>query len=147
MKIANKELEVAIGILYSLELKGKDSRMRTRFINFLRKLTENFHEDRFQLLQEYGETDEEGNFIFQDKEQTTVLIEDENKPEFNRQFFILLEEETILEENEVNKMMILSVGESLLNADIAVSNEVAEMYDILCERFEEAIKHYQEEEE
>ena len=140
MKLRNYDLEPLILYLNKMKLAGKASRMRTRFINILTEKYKLFKDEHMQLIKEYANLDEDGNpkIIVRDG-QRVFDIKDELA--FNKEFNELLFEEVIIEENEVNKNMLLSVRDSILNSEIEVSEEEAFLYNEWCEQFENIYKN------
>lgn len=143
MKIRNSEVQQLGALLYNLSLKGKTSRMRTRFVNILDlHLREVVLVEQKMLAEQYARKDENGNFLeIKGKEGQIKLIE-ETAQEYHQEFFTLMNEFMYIDETEANKMMLLSVAETVLEGDFEVSGDEAVLYDTWCEKFEEVIENY-----
>lgn len=143
MKIKNYQVKSLIDLLSSLTLKGKESRMRTKF---LQHLTEHFNNyilhNLNELYKEYSIKDDDGEIIFKDEAKTKFDVQ----VDFFEEEQILLNEEYIFELNDFNKMVLLSISEILLEGDFDVSGEIAKFYDEWCEQAEKIIEHYQDKE-
>lgn len=125
MKLKNYQIKYIIELLSSLTLKGKQSRMRTRFIKpLLSHYQENVIKELLNLTEDYSERDENTEYFKEEQ--------------------LLLNEEYIIELNEFNKMTLLSISEIVLEGDFDVKGEIAEMYDEWCEQFERVIKYYED---
>ena len=125
LKLKNYQIKYIIELLSSLTLKGKQSRMRTRFIKpLLSHYQENVIKELLNLTEDYSERDENTEYFKEEQ--------------------LLLNEEYIIELNEFNKMTLLSISEIVLEGDFDVKGEIAEMYDEWCEQFERVIKYYED---
>lgn len=142
MKIRNREIEHLGRLLYELSLKGKVSRMRTRFVNILETHLQNvIIREQIELLQQYSKKNENGDML-QDENGAIILEKDMSK-EYHQEYDLLMDEHFHIDLSDANKLMILSVAQLMLDGDFEVSGEVAEMYDMWCEVFEEAIDIYE----
>lgn len=142
MKFENIEIESLAEFLFSLKLRGKHSRMRTRFLKALNTHLESFYEERTNLIKEYAQINEDGTPKLVEGSEKDVLIKQDKLEEFSDELSMLYQEEIIIEESETNEVMILSVADSVLNSDIEVSELESIMYDNWCEKFEKAIAKY-----
>jgi hypothetical protein len=140
MKLKNYQLKYLIELLSALTLKGKQSRMRTKF---LKPLCTYYNEEvlsEFQNLQtEYAFKDENGDIIYIDEEKTQFNV----KEEFLEHEQELWNEEYIIDLTDSNKMALLSISEILLEGEFEVSGEIAAMYDIWCEEAEKVVEFYE----
>lgn len=147
IKIKHGHLNVLTQILDSLKMSVKESRMRTRFIRMLLKYNEEvLMPQKILILEEFcTKSEEDGRPLFKDKEKGEYLFEDPEKEDMARkELSDFLDEDYIIECDEYNKMMILSVANSLLDSeDFQVSGELADVVDVLCEQFELAISYYE----
>lgn len=148
MKIKNKDLQGFVDFLMQLSLKGKQSRMRTKFCRELGKCYQEFEQYRGQLIEEYGELDEKGNVKteikkikvrnkdgeIEEKEYEVYMLKDAQ--EYQKEYSILLEEESHIEQNEGNKEMLLAIQDMVLNCDLEFSGEKALEYDLYCDYVE-----------
>lgn len=142
MKLANYEVPHLINVLFDLKLKSKESRMRSRFIRQLTDYVVNtLGKEEMDLLNEYGQKDENNELI--PSEHGGFKLIEETQSDYHREFFTLQNEFHIIEENEVNKDMLLSVANSVLAyEDIVLEGEMASLWDKWCEQFEELIENY-----
>lgn len=143
MKLKNYQIKYIIELLTSLTLKGKPSRMRTKFIKPLMiHYQENVINELNKLVDDYAERDDNKEIIYINKEQNIVKMQ----PEYFTEEQILLNEEYPIELNEFNKMTLLSIAKIMLEGEFDVKPEIAEMYDEWCEQFEKVIKYYKDNE-
>ena len=69
IKMKNNELNLVIGFLMELKLKGRESRMRTRFVKQLQTYYSDLVlEEQQQLIEEHGERDENGELVMRPME-------------------------------------------------------------------------------
>ena len=98
IKLQNKEINLVVGFLMELKLKGKESRLRTRLV---RELQGHYAElvlvEQQQLIEEYGKL-EDGS------EGKQYSIEDTE--EFNKQVTLLFNEYYTIEIDDNNREMI-----------------------------------------
>jgi len=134
MKVSIKYSHIgeSINFLYNLTLKGKQSRHRTRFVKVLQEKLKAISEEELELVKEFAGVDEEGNP--NTKEDGSFAIEDVKG--FVAQQKELFEEVFVIEGGD-HHGMLKTVKEILLNYDEEISGKQAEVFDYLCERFEE----------
>lgn len=143
MKIRNYNIPLLADVLYELKLKGKESRMRTRFRKMILEHYANIVEpERLQLIEEYAVRDENGEIQYEDEEKKRITL----KADFYSEFNELINEYYIIEENETNKDMLLNIAQIMLNADYDFSEDLADLYDLWCDEFERIIEQYEEHE-
>lgn len=124
----NRDLAKAINFLNSLNLKGKDSRSRSKFIRLLEKYFEELKDDELELLKELDLLDENGN-IKQDTNDTDSIRL------FNIEQEKLYSEQVVINcEDIIDRMNTLK--EVLENLDIELSGDDAYIYDYLLDEFE-----------
>jgi len=139
MQIKNKDISNTYKMLFDLELKGKTSRLRSRFNRFLQE----HHNSRIdveenELRNQYAIKDENNKIIIDDKGNFKVT------EEYLNEMSILLNEELHIDLNEANKEMLLTVANLFLGEELMiVSGELAETYDSVCEQFEYVIQFYE----
>ena len=130
MKITmkNRDLAKAINFLNSLNLKGKDSRSRSKFIRLLEKYFEELKDDELELLKEFDLLDENGN-IKQDTNDTDSIRL------FNIEQEKLYSEQVVINcEDIIDRMNTLK--EVLENLDTELSGDDAYIYDYLLDEIE-----------
>jgi len=137
VKFHNYELKHLYEFLLSLELMGKQNRMRTRFCKLIQQRIEEVHEERDKLILQFSEKDEEGNPKTErvNNDQVKYVLND--VPAFTNELDLLLSEEFVLDETEANKDLLLTVANLVLNLDISFSGQEAMKYDRYCEVFEQ----------
>ena len=124
----NRDLAKAINFLNSLNLKGKDSRSRSKFIRLLEKYFEELKDDELELLKEFDLLDENGN-IKQDMDDT------ESIRLFNTEQEKLYSEKVVINcEDIIDRMNTLK--EVLENLDTELSGDDAYIYDYLLDEME-----------
>lgn len=136
MRIKNFEIKPFIDFLMNLELIGKKSRMRTRFVKLLMERQMLINEEHQELLKQYSELDEEGNPKVVEKD-GELLYDVKDKISFTREYNILLNEDFVIEETEDKKEMLLTVQDIVLNCEMMFKGAEALLYDRFCEILEE----------
>lgn len=143
MIIKNYEIGELQSFLFNLILKGKESRMRTRFIKLLEDQIELLKVERQQLINDYALKDENGEIVTETKEihnreEEIVLFQcEEAEKEAQLQIMLMMNEDFIMEET-ADKIEMLTVLQSIiLNCDLEFTGNKAVLYDRFCEIFEE----------
>lgn len=130
MKITmkNRDLAKAIKFLNSLNLKGKDSRSRSKFIRLLERYFEELKDDELELLREFDLLDENGN-IKQDTDDTNSIRL------FNTEQEKLYSEQVVINcEDIIDRMNTLK--DVLENLDTELSGDDAYIYDYLLDEMD-----------
>ncbi|WP_063563055.1 hypothetical protein [Paenibacillus sp. O199] len=133
MKIHNYQLEKFIVFLHSLELERKASRMRTRFKNLLLQQLQVITTEVLAIDKEYYRYDENSQPIIENNTYQFKDIEARNQDvlELTNEFFII-------EQSEVNKEMLLSIKDSVLNhSPSTFKGDEADIFDGICELVEQ----------
>nr|WP_145401440.1 hypothetical protein [Paenibacillus xylanexedens] len=133
MKIHNYQLEKFIIFLHSLELERKASRMRTRFKNMLLQQLQTITTEAREIDKEYYRYDENNQPIIENNTYQFKDIEARNQDilELTNEYFIV-------EQNEANKEMLLSIKDSVINHSPATfKGDEADIYDGICELVEQ----------
>lgn len=136
MKLLNIEVQGLYDFLLSLELSGKQNRMRTRFCKLLANQLQQIEEDKADLIDQFVAKDEDGKPIFEKLPDGKVKYHLRDTEGFAREFNILMREEFVIEETEEVKDMLLTVKDIVLNLDKSFSGQEALQYDRYCEVFE-----------
>lgn len=134
MIIKNYEIAPFGRFLFDLKLKGKESRMRTRFISLLESRLELINKEREQLLDDYAKKDEEGNILKEYNEEMkrdVVLLEDGQA--YNAEVLKLMNEDFIIEETADKIEMLKTIQEIVLNVDLEFSGNEAMQYERFCQ--------------
>lgn len=140
MQFKNFEVRLLGELLYSLSLKVRDSRMRTRFVNILdAHIVQVIDKEILDLLNHYGKRDSNGELI-STGDNVFALIE-ETSSEYHKETFALMNEDFYIEESESNKDMLLTVAKVMVEGDFEVSGDMAKMYDGWYVKFEEFMKN------
>lgn len=129
MKITlkNTELPTAIQFLKDLNLKGSDSRCRSKLVKLLETPMQEFAQDEAELLKEYDLLDEQGK-IKQDGDHEKVA---QFKVEQNK-----LYQECVQIDSGTYTPQIEKLQNILENIEIELSGEQAEIYDRLLDEME-----------
>lgn len=137
MKLFNFELNGLFDFLMSLELVGKQNRMRTRLCKLIAERLNEIVDERDKLILQFAETDEEGKPLILpvDGNQNKYVMKDMEA--FTREYDLLQREEFILEETEERKDMLLTVASIVLNLDMPFKGQEALQYERYCEIFEQ----------
>lgn len=131
----NNEVEPLGNFILSLELKGKHSRMRTRFVKVLQERASLIQEERTEIVKQYAFLDEKGEpKTYFNEGQELYDIRDVN--EFNLEINDFMNEEFVIEVTVANKEMIESVRNSILDCDMSFSGGEAMAFDRYCEIIE-----------
>ena len=137
MKIKNVMIEPLMNFLMKFELKGKESRLRTRFVKLLNEHQNQLQNDNYELIKEYANLDEQGEpKQIQRGEKFHYDINAEKRSEYNNEYILLMEEHCIIDENESHKELLLFIKELILNCDMTFKGREAMEYDLYCEVFE-----------
>lgn len=137
MKIKHIMLEKFANFLMSFELKGKDSRMRTRFVKVLAEKIQLVQQEGDDLVKQYADLDESGEpKLTENDGKSYYNISKEKQVEYNREYFIFMNEEFVIEENETNKEMLLLIKDIILNCEMTFKGVEAIEYDTWCELVE-----------
>ena len=136
LTMKNFELKVFGEFLYELSLKGKDSRMRSRFVALIEAQLQLIQNERDILLRDYAKRDENGEIVTgKDNEGRTIAVLADTFA-YNLEISKLMNEDFTIEVKDDNKEMIKTVQEAIFNVDKEFSGFEAESYNRLCEVFE-----------
>lgn len=132
MKMLNVDIEPFVEFLLSLELSGKQSRMRTRFIKLIGETLKVIQEERQRILDRYIKKNEDGSPV------TLVLeglerYELEDPESYNAEYTELMLEEYLIDETPERKDILIAVQHAVLNTELKFSGESAIQYDRFCE--------------
>lgn len=143
IKILNNEIQLVTNFLMELELKGKESRMRTRFVRMMQEHYDNVvSAESQQLIEEYAEKDENGEFIMEEIELpdgskgTKYQLREDSQQEYREELEKLMTEVFVIEKTGQYEDMLNSLEESVLNYDGLLSGLKAIQYDRICDIFE-----------
>lgn len=139
MRIKNYELESLQNFLMDFELKGKQTRLRTRFVRLLAKYVNAKDEEHVDLIKAYSNLDENMNPIMVELPDGRKKYDmtDENLKQFNIEYSNLMNENVILKITDENSEMIDLIKELILNCDMTFKGEEALKYERFCEIVEE----------
>lgn len=132
MKLYNYEIEPFGNFLLELELKGKESRMRTRLVRLLDERLKLINQERLEIINTYAKRDENGEIEYQEiNGQKMFKINDiEN---YKKEMEELINEVFIIDETEERREMLTTVANAVLNCDMVFKGEKAIQYDRWCE--------------
>ncbi|MEQ6355285.1 hypothetical protein ABNX05_11705 [Lysinibacillus sp. M3] len=143
MMMKNYEIGELQSFLFNLILKGKESRMRTRFISLLDNQVELIKKERQLLINDYASKDDEGDIktetkVINNKEQEVVTFPSiEAEKEAQMQIMLMMNEDFIIEETIDKIEMLKTLQNIILNCDLEFTGQKAVLYDRFCEIFEE----------
>lgn len=134
MHMKNYEVKELGDFLYKLKLKGKQSRMRTRFIKMLEDHLIQVENERQQLVEDYAKKDEDGKFITEDDNGDKRPVF-ENEDELKQEIAILMTEDFIIEESSDKEVMLNTIREIIYEygESTEMSGDEAMLYDRFCE--------------
>ncbi|WJJ55278.1 hypothetical protein QB910_000034 [Dabrowskivirus KKP3916] len=132
MKIRNFELKDFGDFLLSEELVGKKSRFRSRFVKLANEQLALIDSERIDLLKQYAKKDENKQPVLED-DGNSYKMEESDRNEFLNEYYNLMNEEFVVEENEANKEMLLVIKDVVLNTERSFSGQQAMQYDRWCE--------------
>ncbi|MFJ5790144.1 hypothetical protein ACIP9G_08620 [Lysinibacillus sp. NPDC093197] len=142
MIIKNYEISELYAFLFNLILKGKESRMRTRFLKLLEDQLNLVNQERQQLVADYAEKDENEEILYtkefvDEKEIEVPIFSPEAEKEVQSQILTLLQEDFIIDETADKIEMLQVLQEILLNLDLEFTGKKATLYNRFCEIFED----------
>lgn len=132
IRMYNVEIEQFANFLLGLNLKGKESRMRTRFIKTLQERMALVKEEHLDLIKQYSEKDENGEPKIIEKDGQQVY-DVQDMEAFNKEYNELMLEELVVEETVANKDVLNAVRNAVLNCDQEFSGQDALVFDRFCE--------------
>lgn len=135
INLQNSYLVPSINFLQGIKLKGKESRSRSKLVKLLTKALKDLQEDENTLLDQYGERDDDGEFVKEENGNIKVT----KKAEWQKEHRELLE--TIAEiEGGTYVNHIDDCKKILDDYDGELDGVNAETYDALLDSFEAAKK-------
>lgn len=143
MLMKNYEIGELQSFLFNLILKGKESRMRTRFIKLLENQIELIKLERQQLINDYALKDDKGEIVTETKElhnkeeEIVVFPSEEAEKEAQMQIMLMMNEDFIIEETTEKIDMLITLQNVILNCDLEFTGNKAVLYDRFCEIFED----------
>lgn len=135
MIIKNYDVQKVGEFLLNLTLKGKQTRMRSRFINMLQEHLNQINDEKQQLFEDYSVKDEDGQPV-----QKTIDGKSGFKvsDQYQKELAILMSEEFILEEDKKVLDMLLTLQEVIFGLeDMEMSGDEAMTYNIIYDLFED----------
>ncbi|KOS61403.1 hypothetical protein FJQ98_16880 [Lysinibacillus agricola] len=143
MMMKNYEIGELQSFLFNLILKGKESRMRTRFISLLDNQIELIKKERQLLINDYASKDDKGDIVTEtkvinDREEMIVIFPSiDAEKEAQMQIMLMMDEDFIIEETVDKIEMLKTLQNIILNCDLEFTGQKAVLYDRFCEIFEE----------
>jgi hypothetical protein len=136
MKLKNIEVMPFYDFIMSFDLIGKESRLRTRFAKMLLERSSIIKEEHGELIRQFAKFDDDGEpFIIEVNGQKAYDITDRDT--FNKEYYMLMNEDFIVTENEERKEMLLFIKDIILNCEKTFKGREALEYDAWCERVDE----------
>ncbi|NMI02870.1 hypothetical protein HF638_02725 [Paenibacillus sp. SZ31] len=125
-------LEKHIVFLHQLKLEAKESRIRTRFKKLLVEHYQQFHEEMEELKEQHMLKNEDGSFVLRNgnmvpRDSLTLQTELQE----------LLEEQVMIESTAERMPMLQAMYGILQSCSLQLEGETADVYDQLCEQFEQ----------
>lgn len=137
MIIKNHDIQDIGKFLLELTLKGKQSRMRSRFINLLQEHLNQVTDERQQLLDDYVKKDENGEPIMEEVD-GQISYKVGNPHEYQRELAVLMSEDFIIEETPKVMDMLTTIQEIVFGLeDMEMSGQEAMIYNNLYELVED----------
>lgn len=136
MRMPNYLIKPFTEFLLSLELPFRQSRMRSKLVKLARVQLQEIEESRMELVEKYGEKDENGELIKEPNKDGSMFIPIQDTDGFNKDFMVIMQEDWIIDESESNKDMLLAVKDSILNYEGKLSGEQAMQFDVYADAFE-----------
>ncbi|MFJ7982411.1 hypothetical protein ACIQ1D_19295 [Lysinibacillus xylanilyticus] len=133
----NYEIKSFGEFLYELTLKGKDSRMRSRFLSILETQLELIAKERDILLQDFGKKNENGEIASDTDEEGRQYVILEDKDSYNIEISKLMSEEFVIEVTPTMVDMVKSIQNIVLDCDKEFSGVEAERYNRYCDIMEQ----------
>lgn len=137
MKLKSKYIKGFMDFLMSLELAGKQSRMRTRFCKLLDEKMVQMENERFELIQQFGKKDEIGELLQSEDDKGNKVYQIDDIPNFTKELNILMNEDFYIDETMERKEMLMTIKDLVLDCELTFKGEDAIAYDIWCEAVEE----------
>lgn len=132
MRIRNHEIKRFMNFLMELELRGRESRLRTRFVKLLAERQKLVEDEHYQLIVQHSNLDENNKPLIVERDGQT-MYDVQDIVSFNRDYHILLNEEFIIDETEERKEMLLLIKDVILNCEKTFKGEEAILYDRMCD--------------
>lgn len=132
--LKNLQLVPTIEFLNSVELKGKESRSRSKVVKKLIEKLKELQEDEKVLLESFSNKDESGEVVRLDD--LSYDVPKENLLELTKQKNELLNEYAIVDCSEIYQHCKTLLS-SLEDFDKNLSGQEAEVYDLLLDQLEE----------
>lgn len=135
MIIKNYNVQKIGEFLLNLSLKGKQTRMRSRFINLLQEHLNQVNEEKQQLFEDYSVRDENGKPVKETVDGQTGFKVDN---QYQKELAILMNEDFILEESPKIMDMLLTIQEVVFGLeDMEMSGDEAMTYGMIYDLFED----------
>lgn len=133
----NMELQPVSNFLQSLKLANKTSRARTRLVTKISEKLENLVSDQKELLEKYGQRDNEGNLIRDGN--NAYLWNPDDSVEANKASIELNNEEVSIDLSEYKAAMKI-LTTALDSYSMELSEVDANIYNLLMDKLEEETK-------
>lgn len=134
IRMHNIEVESLSSFLLELNLKGKESRMRTRFMKTLQEQVEVIRGEHQELIKQFAKFEGDEPVIVEKDGQQVYDVEDLDG--FNKEYNELMLEQFVIEVTEANKDMIEVVRKAVIECDKEFSGNDALVFDRYCEIME-----------
>lgn len=119
--------------LNGLSLAGRDSRVRTKFVEVLAAEVKEMELTRIEMLKKYANKDEEGNLIVTDKEDGTKHYEIPDQEDVKK---FVAEYAEYVNETVSFKDVTEQIKSIVLDTTEKIDSSIASQYSLWCEAFE-----------
>lgn len=135
MKLYNFEIQPLSEFLMKLNLRGVQSRHRTRLVRFLFEKMELLDKEHKDLVKEYSNLDDKGEPLVVDIDGVS-MYDITDKEKFAIEYNLLMSEAVHIDETVERKEMLLNTRDAVLDTDLEFNGMEALQYDRFCEIFE-----------
>ena len=137
IRMKNYEIDKFGEFLLSLPLKGKQSRLRTRFIKLLQERAMAVQQEQWAIISECVKKDQNGNPLKKIADGQEVWdIKEGKEDEFKQQMLELALEDCVIEINAERREMYEVIKDAVLNCDRVFCGQEAKDYDRFCDIIE-----------
>lgn len=145
-KIPNAHITILVRIFYNMpNLTRQESRKRTRFVKWLNKQQEAYAEEQMELIEEFGERDDDGNLIKNVNESggTSWNIPKAVQDEYTEALKELQKEEVTFGELSTQDL-VNAIANISYNYQEPLAGAEAEVFDTFLENFDELFDSFDE---
>jgi hypothetical protein len=130
MRMLNRELKDFVQFLMNIELAGKQSRMRSRFVKVVADRLQEMEEFRMSLVEKYANKEPDGSISIVG---SVYDFPDDKRALFDTEYEEVLSEQFILDDTEERIDMLHTIKDAILNVETKFSGVSALQYDRWCD--------------